>query len=271
MAARAVTALLALVLLTGCASARTGTGHGSGAPATAPTSAPATAPTSAPTTQSTNATSPSETSTPVTPSAVPAGITPCPQADPFAAVGCLHQVLSDFWSGQLNSVIGETVVLDAEPAQVPRPCRAGIELGTAITCRIDLTLYVSRQFLALIEANFHGVDLALALASVTAHEIGHVLQYTLHQPEIEQHHESDATARTVEQQADCLAGVWASHAARAGTLDATRFVADAVELISLVSSNPEIATHGTPPQRRAAIERGLTAGSPGACHLVTFH
>ncbi|HEY2300008.1 MAG TPA: neutral zinc metallopeptidase [Jatrophihabitans sp.] len=268
MAGRACSVLLALVLLTGCVSARIGTGHGSAAPPPAAlpptTPPPTTAPTSTPSPTASMSESASTT-------AVPAGITPCPQADPSAAVGCLHQVLSDFWSGQLNNVIGESVVLDADPTQVPRPCRPGIELGTAITCRVDLTLYVSRQFLALIEANFHGVDLDLALASVTSHEIGHVLQYTLHQPQIQQHEESDATSRFVEQQADCLSGVWAAQAVRTGTLDGGRFLADAGKLIELVSSNPEIATHGTPRQRRAAIERGLTSGSPGVCRLVTFH
>ena len=263
MRARAVAALLALALLAGCASTVTGSGRGSGA---APRRSPAAGTSAVPSSTASAPSTPSSSTTPV-----PAGVTPCPQTDPYATVGCLRQVLSDFWSGQLNSVIGEAVVLDAYPAQVPRPCRPGIELGTAITCKVDLTLYVSPQFLALIEANFHGVDLALALASLTAHEIGHVLQYTLHQPEIEQHDPSDATVRRIEQQADCLSGVWAGHAASTGTLDAHRFVADAVKLISLVSSNPEIATHGTPPQRRAAIERGLNGGTPGACHLVTFH
>jgi uncharacterized protein len=258
---RAVTAVFALAVLAGCASTVTGAGRGSGA-----TTGPGEGTSSA----STSSAAPTPTSSPA-PTPVPAGITPCPQTDVYAAVGCLRQVLSDFWSGQLNNVVGEAVVLDADPARVPRPCRPGIELGTAITCKVDLTLYVSHQFLALIEANFHGVDLDLALASVTAHEIGHVLQYTLHQPEIEQRNPSDATVRRIEQQADCLSGVWAAHAANTGALDARRFVADAVKLITLVSSNPEITTHGTPPQRRAAIQRGLTVGTPAACHLVTFH
>ena len=147
------------------------------------------------------------------------------------------------------------------PAQAPPQCRPGIEGGTAITCRADLTLYISHAFLALIDRFFHGLDRALALASVASHEFGHVLQYTLHQPQIEQKRPSDATSQFVEQQADCLSGVWAGSAAGQHNLDANEFVDDAEKLIELVSSNPEIETHGTPPTRRAAIERGIAGGS----------
>jgi hypothetical protein len=253
------TALAVALAFTACASTVGGVGRGSGAPA-APT--PTTAPTAAPTTASASA----STIAPVAGAA-----TPCPESDPQQTVACLQGVLSTYWSAQLNQVITERIVVDASPAQAPPQCRPGIEGGTAITCRADLTLYISHAFLALIDRFFHGLDRALALASVASHEFGHVLQYTLHQPQIEQKHPSDATSQFVEQQADCLSGVWAGSAAGQHNLDANEFVNDAEKLIELVSSNPEIETHGTPPTRRAAIERGIAGGSPGVCNLVSFH
>ena len=197
--------------------------------------------------------------------------TPCPQSDPRQTVACLQGVLSTYWSAQLNQVVTERIVVDASPAQAPPACRSGIEGGGAITCRSDLTLYISHAFLALIDRYFHGLDRAIALASVASHEFGHVLQYMLHQPQIEQKPMTDASSQFVEQQADCLSGVWAGSAAGRHDLDANAFINDAERLIELVSSNPEIETHGTPPTRRAAIERGIAGGSAGVCNLVTFH
>jgi predicted metalloprotease len=81
----------------------------------------------------------------------------------------------------------------------------------------------------------------------------------------------------VEQQADCLAGVWAHGAARRGLLDPGAFRAAYAEEMRLVSElkppagsglgdYDEVATHGTPAQRVAAFDRG---DSPAAnpCRL----
>src|SRR5690349_12913311 len=113
---RAVTAVLALAVLAGCGSTVPGTGRGSGARSTPPGAGTSHAPASSTGVAPTPTSSPTPTPTPAP---VPAGITPCPQTDVHAVVGCLRQVLSDFWSGQLNNVIGEAVVLDADPARVP--------------------------------------------------------------------------------------------------------------------------------------------------------
>ena len=64
--------------------------------------------------------------------------------------------------------------------------------------------------------------------------------------------------------------MWARHAADAGGFDRAAFRRTAVRLVTLVSSNVEIQTHGTPAQRAAAIDRGLASGRPQACKLITF-
>jgi predicted metalloprotease len=273
MRARLSAALTTVALLCGCASTVAGTGQGRAVPvrgsATTATSPVTSAATSAPTSASTVPSGPAAATSTVP--AASGAATPCPQSEPTEVVACLQRVLSYYWSGQLNRVVTEPILLDPVPSTVPARCRPGIQAGSAITCKSNLTLYISTQFLDLIEHQFSGPDVAIALASVASHEFGHVLQYTLHQPQIEQRRPTDNTSLFIEQQADCLSGVWASAAAAAHALDADRFVTDAVTLITAVSSNPEIATHGTPPQRRAAIERGLAGGSPGVCRLVTFH
>jgi hypothetical protein len=101
------------------------------------------------------------------------------------------------------------------------------------------------------------------------------VQYVARQPGLEL--SGDAASRVVEQQADCLAGVWAHGAARRGLLDPAGFRAAYAEEMRLVSElkppagsglgdYDEVATHGTPAQRVAAFDRG---DSPAAnpCRL----
>jgi uncharacterized protein len=183
---------------------------------------------------------------------------------------CLRDALGQFWSGELNQTVNEPVYLRARAAQVPPACRPGLTATPAFTCRSNLSLYLNPALLDTINKFIPRDQLLYALASVQAHEIGHVLQYRLHQPQIEASSPTAAQTRFIEQQADCLSGVWARHAARAGGLVAADFERVATKLVRLVSSNVEIQTHGTPQQRKSAIDRGLATGRPQSCRLVTF-
>jgi len=117
-------ATAAVLTLTACASNLDGVGHGSGAPAPVSSSAaPATA------------SAPASTVAPVSGAA-----TPCPQSEPQQAFACLQGVLSTYWSGQLNQVVTERIVVDAVPAQAPPACRPGIEAGGERTCRAAPTI-----------------------------------------------------------------------------------------------------------------------------------
>jgi predicted metalloprotease len=64
--------------------------------------------------------------------------------------------------------------------------------------------------------------------------------------------------------------VWAGSESRQGHLDTRTFQVVAKQLITDISSNPEVATHGTPDQRAAAILRGMSGGRPQDCKLATF-
>lgn len=235
-------------------------------------SAPTSTPTAArPTASAPRPPSASSGPTSATATAAPAGSFRCPGSSVAPIARCLGGSLSEVWSGLLNEAISQTTVLAPSPSQVPADCRGGLDLDTAFTCSSDSKLYVTSKFLTLITDNFADGDLGYALASLQAHEMGHVVQYAVHQPSVEIPNPTAAQSRELEQQADCLSGVWAYHVAAKGGLDAEHFVSVAYELISLISNNPEIETHGTPPARRIAVKRGLAAGRPQDCKLATFH
>ena len=187
-----------------------------------------------------------------------------------AITKCVRAALSDYWSGQLNQVISEPVHIEARKADVPRSCRPGIDSTPAFTCKANLSLYINAPLLHLIDKFIARGNRNYAFATVQGHEMGHVLQYTLHQPQIYKKHPTLRQIRFVEQQADCLDGVWARHEIDAGRFDRHTFRHVAIRMIKLVSTNAEVQTHGTPHQRAVALDRGLNHGRAQACNLVTF-
>lgn len=186
-----------------------------------------------------------------------------------AITECVRAALSAYWSGELNQFVSEPVHIEAHKSAVPRSCRPGVS-APAFTCKANLSLYINKPLLHLIREQVSGSLRNYAFATVQGHEIGHVLQYTLHQPQIEKKHPTLHQIRYVEQQADCLDGVWAHFEVKAGRFNRATFRKVAVGMIKLVSTNNEVRTHGTPHQRAKALDRGLDSGRPQACHLVTF-
>jgi uncharacterized protein len=167
-------------------------------------------------------------------------------------------------------VIDQPVVVNPTRSQVPVECRPGLTEAPAFTCQIDDTVYINQSLIQLITEQFGASDVPYAMASVISHEIGHVVQAAVHQPGYDRTGSSDAISRQIEQQADCLSGVWAVSESKQGHLDPKTFQVVAKQLITDVSSNPEVATHGTPDQRAAAILRGMSGGRPQECKLATF-
>ena len=178
--------------------------------------------------------------------------------------------MSDFWSSELNEVVDQDVIVNPTAAQVPADCRGGLTAAPAFTCQLNDTVYINKSFLTLVTQQFGSGDIPYALASVVSHEIGHVVQAAVHQPGYDKTGTSNAISQQIEQQADCLSGVWAYSQASLGRLDTKTFQVVAKQLITDISSNPEVATHGTPDQRAAAILRGMSGGRPQDCSLATF-
>jgi predicted metalloprotease len=200
----------------------------------------------------------------------------CPSAGQDAAklVACLAADLDRSWSKAIGTPVGVRVTVDPEPARVSHVCRSFLAFGSAFYCPPDGQAYVTGAAVRRDRAAF-GDRLPYALAAVVAHEAGHRVQFEVKQPELDR--SGDAASRMVEQQADCLAGVWAYGAARRGLLDPAGFraaYAKEMQLVSALKPPPgqdlddydEVATHGTPAQRVAAFDRGDVA-APNPCGL----
>jgi predicted metalloprotease len=180
------------------------------------------------------------------------------------------------WTARIGAPVRLRVTVDPAPGTVHRTCRAFLAFGTAFYCPSDARAYVTAAAVARDRKEF-GDRLPYALATIVAHEAGHRVQFAVRAPALGE--DGDAASRTVEQQADCLAGVWAAGAARRGLLDLPAFRTVYAHEMEIVSSlrppagsgledYDEVATHGTPAQRSAAFDRGAAGGDPAAsCRL----
>ncbi len=229
-----------------------------------PTSRPTTTTSAAPSTNAgpTTKTSAQSTAFPVCPAVQ--------SSDAAGIVTCLRRSVSDFWSGELNQVIDQPVIVNPAAGQVPADCRGGLTAAPAFTCQVNDTVYINQSLITLVTTEFGAKDVPYALASVVSHEIGHVVQAAVQQPGYNRTGTSDTLSQRIEQQADCLSGVWAHAMSGKNKMDGAVFVSVADALITDISSNPEIATHGTPDQRAAAIAVGMRNGRPQDCSLATF-
>ena len=178
--------------------------------------------------------------------------------------------MSTFWSGELNQVVDQQVVVEPTAAQVPQQCRSALTTTSAFTCQVDDTVYLTSGLVASAGRMFPADEVPYVFATVVGHEIGHVVQAAVKQPGYTDTGSSQAISQRIEQQADCLDGVWAHAVIAAHQLDQATFVRVTTAFITSISTNPEIAGHGTPPQRAAALARGLQNGRPQDCGLATF-
>jgi predicted metalloprotease len=192
--------------------------------------------------------------------------------DPAGMVRCLVADVSAFWAGRLGRPVSERMVVSPEPAAVPRGCRTVLGLGTAFYCTDNRTVYLTAASVAR-SRRAYGQDLPYELAAVVGHEFGHVVQDLAHQPGFDA---TDlAVSRRIEQQADCLLGVWAHDAGVRRLLDPDQLREIARrEFATIERLHPpalggydERATHGTVAERVAALSRGLAAGTRNACGL----
>jgi predicted metalloprotease len=200
----------------------------------------------------------------------------CPSAGQDAArvVSCLVADLNRSWGTEIGKTVGVRVTVDPLPSRVNRDCRSFLAFGTAFYCPPDGQVYITAVSVARTKAAF-GDQFPYALAAIVAHEAGHRVQYAVKQRGLDRG--GDAASRVVEQQADCLAGVWAYGAARRGLVDPAGFraaYAKEMRLVSALKPPPgaglddydEVATHGPPAQRVAAFDRG-DSGAANPCRL----
>lgn len=188
----------------------------------------------------------------------------CARASTQQIVACLRDSLTRFWTARLGRPVRFVAVADPRRGQVPAACRAALGLNTAFSCPTDDKVYLTGPFLRRMRTTGAPGGAWVRIATTLGHEMGHILQFAVHEPAAVRLHTTWARSRFIEQQADCLAGVWA---ASVGIDDASFLRANAI-VLTIVDSRWERRSHGTKPQRLAAVQRGQQARDPSVCGLL---
>jgi predicted metalloprotease len=149
-------------------------------------------------------------------------------------------------------------------------------------CPGDQKVYIDLGFYRELQERFHAPG-DFAQAYVIAHEVGHHVQNLLGiEAEVRAarqrsgEREGNRLSVLLELQADCLAGVWAHHAARTRAVVEQGDVEEALGAASAIGDDrlqrqtrgrvvPDSFTHGTSEQRARWFSRGLETGQLAQC------
>lgn len=189
---------------------------------------------------------------------------------------------NDVWTDLFNSELQRSYAaptLVTFTDQVQSRCGGATSEVGPFYCPADQTVYIDLDFFNLLASRFKAPG-DLAMAYVTAHEVGHHVQNLLgisdklHQQQgrVSQEAYNRASVR-LELQADYLAGVWAYHAQRLGIiLIEPGDLEDALTAANAIGDDtlqkeaqgyavPDSFTHGTSAQRMQAFRSGFETGS----------
>ena len=143
---------------------------------------------------------------------------------------------------------------------VATECTDGVLDDTTYAyCPVDDTVFVGQETLWLFYSEFGAAAPVMALA----HEYGHALQDVVGVPN---NGTMNVTIRQ-EDQADCIAGAWASHVDDEGNLERVKDLTNIGELLVTIGEMESPSqTHGTAGERVASFTLGFVGGLP-ACDV----
>jgi uncharacterized protein len=200
--------------------------------------------------------------------------------------------IQGFWTSEYPQAFGGTyqpVATHLFSGQVSTGCGAADAGMGPFYCPNDQKVYIDLSFYDEL-ANRFGAKGQFAQAYVLAHEYGHHVQDlngTMADVDRQQQRDPNNPNITVplELQADCLAGVWAKHAATTkdsqgnlifnkitdqdiqDAIDAAGSVGDdAIQRQAGQQVNPDTFTHGSSAQREKWTKTGYSTGDPKACN-----
>ena len=164
-----------------------------------------------------------------------------------------------------------TLVLFSE--MVRSECGGASAASGPFYCPLDQQVYLDMSFYSELHQRF-GAPGDFAQAYVIAHEIGHHVQNQLGITEQVERNRSNRNSVRLELQADCLAGVWASHNRNIldpGDIDealgaASMIGDDRLQMESRGYVAPESFTHGTSEQRSRWFKTGFEKGAVSVCN-----
>lgn len=212
--------------------------------------------------------------------------------DRCLVVGTVNSV-QDFWAAELPRH-GKTwrptkTVLYSGSTQ--SACGTASNQVGPFYCPLDQRVYIDASFYRILAEQFGSSTGTLAKEYVIAHEYGHALQdqFGLLARAQQDPQGPQSGGVRVELMADCLAGVWASHASTTRDSAGTPFLTgitrqDLLDALSAAKSvgddhiqstmgggrvNPEKWTHGSSQARQRWFLTGYTSGDLGQCNTFT--